>query len=86
MFYLIASTSLVEALAADEVLSHNSLRFTTKPDLRETVMALADWHRGRKSHKKLDKAYYDLFTEPIPDERTCADAEVPHWFCSTHAL
>lgn len=62
-----------------ETLEWNSLRFTTKPDIRETIHALVDWQAGLP-HTKDDPAYYDFLKEKIPNDRRCEDAKVPLWY------
>jgi hypothetical protein len=44
VFFMITQKRLLDAIGANsETLEHNSLRLTTKPDLRETIHWLAKW-------------------------------------------
>ncbi|CAG9317256.1 unnamed protein product [Blepharisma stoltei] len=65
------------------VLQHNSLRLTTKPDLRKTMLYLAHWQSDVKFEYEKNN-FYNLLLEKVPDSRTCQDAEIPLWFCSSY--
>lgn len=48
------------------VLSHNTVRLTTKGDIRKTNLFLADWQLNREE-RRTPKHYYNLLKEPVPD-------------------
>lgn len=88
--YLIASNNLLNRIPGSyDTLWHNSQRLTTKPDLRATVLQLMMQPYGQSypfhSDPYLDP-YYDLFTEKIPNNRTCNDAAIQPWYCSCLVL
>jgi len=88
--YMIASNSLLDRIPGSyDTLWHNSQRLTTKPDLRATVLQLMmrPYEQSYPIHSDpyLDP-YYDLFTEKIPNNRTCNDAAIKPWFCSCLVL
>mmetsp|Transcript_1069 Transcript_1069/g.1689 ORF Transcript_1069/g.1689 Transcript_1069/m.1689 type:complete len:674 (-) Transcript_1069:19-2040(-) len=64
-------------------LQTNTLRLTTKPDLRETMLDLARIHHSLPLNKT-DSRFYSLVSEAVPKNRTCQDADIPMWFCSTY--
>jgi hypothetical protein len=88
--FLIASNTLLNRIPGSyDTLWHNSQRLTTKPDLRATVLQLMmqPYNLSYPFHEDpyLDP-YYDLFTEKVPNNRTCNDAAIQPWFCSCLVL
>jgi len=61
----------------------NSDRLTTPFDLHETLMDVVDMERSRHVTEGRPRAY-SLF-QNIPDDRTCADADIEaHWSVSSY--
>ena len=61
----------------------NTKRLTTKPDLRQTMLYLAHYQHSLPFQKTREH-YYSLISEEVPEERTCIEAEIPLWYCSTY--
>lgn len=78
--FIIAKKSFLYEINAVENLIHNSWRLNSKPDLRESMIFLAQWQNGIVIQKDSDKAL-SLFNEKISDNRTCFDAGIPPWYC-----
>ncbi|OQR69380.1 hypothetical protein BIW11_12296 [Tropilaelaps mercedesae] len=58
----------------------NSRRLVTVYDLHATLLELADmWSEGRATRTANG---FSLFSNIVPDDRTCADAEIDFQFCS----
>ena len=84
-FFMIAPKRLLNSIQGSySALDHNSHRLTTKGDLRRSVFFLAKWQTGLDT--PTPPQYYNLFTEKVPDTRTCRDAHIPEWFCSTNVM
>jgi hypothetical protein len=68
-----------------DALWHNSLHLVSKPDIRATLLFLADWQNGvefeRSVEPYLDSAVI-FFTEKVRPARTCADIGILPWYCS----
>lgn len=70
--FVIARKGFLETF--DENLSHNTFRLNSKPDLRETMIYLANYQNGIEY---TPTSFYSLFSQKIPDSRTCKDADIP---------
>ena len=84
--FVVASDRLLERLPASyDVLWHNSERLVSKRDLRATLLGLARAAYGQE-YPVHEEAYlsrdYNLFSEKIPDYRTCRKLQIPPWYCS----
>lgn len=78
-FFMIASDQLLREIPNSlNTLEINRFRLNTKPDLRKTMISLAG------GYMSTDKKYFNLFTEEIPKDRTCEQAGIPIWYCSTY--
>jgi hypothetical protein len=85
-FFLISpKTYLARIHKGSEVLKHNSVRLTTKPDLRRTILSMANRLYGHPNPEPPGH-FIDLFTEKVKNNRTCAGAEIPLWYCATYPL
>jgi hypothetical protein len=67
-----------------DALAHNTGRLTSKPDIRRSLMFLAN-NRYDRPLKASPKAI-DLYTEKAANGRTCEDIGIPPWYCSTYVL
>jgi len=82
--FFIARTKFLKSVKYSfDNLQTNTLRLTTKPDLRETMLDLARIHHSLPLNKT-DSRFYSLVSEAVPKNRTCRDADIPMWFCSTY--
>eukprot|EP00361_Fabrea_salina_P007545 CAMPEP_0202439574 /NCGR_PEP_ID=MMETSP1345-20130828/36234_1 /ASSEMBLY_ACC=CAM_ASM_000843 /TAXON_ID=342563 /ORGANISM="Fabrea Fabrea salina" /LENGTH=321 /DNA_ID=CAMNT_0049054109 /DNA_START=750 /DNA_END=1715 /DNA_ORIENTATION=- len=81
-FFLLTPKSILNSI--DSPLAHNSQKLTTKGDLRRSIFFLVKWQTGLDIPSA--SQYYDLFSERIPDNRTCKDAHIPEWFCCTNVM
>lgn len=71
-----------------EILKHNTARLAAKLDLHTTLVDLSEI--GSQNNTYLENVCntskrfrsYSLFREPIPDTRTCMDANIPSFWCS----
>ncbi|CAG9312321.1 unnamed protein product [Blepharisma stoltei] len=85
VFFLAAKRELLDRIPNSyDTLEHNTYRLTTKPDLRRTVIYLAGELYGKTLNP--DSRYFNLFNEKVPNNRTCNDAGIPPWLCSTYYL
>jgi hypothetical protein len=83
---MIIPKDLVEKLGSDvETIYRNTLRLTSKPDIRKTTLFLADWIHGRENPGTEIEVpgAYNFLTEAIPESRTCEEARIPSWYCAT---
>ena len=78
-FFLLTPKSILNS-----ALAHNSHKLTTKGDLRRSIFFLVKWQTGLDTPSA--SQYYDLFSERIPDNRTCKDAHILGWFCCTNVM
>lgn len=83
MFFIARHSLLSSIPGSYSYLTHNSFRLTTKPDLRQTMLYLAHWQFDLP-FEKTKSNFYNLIGEYVPNERSCADAEIPVWYCSTY--
>ncbi|OMJ74307.1 hypothetical protein SteCoe_26794 [Stentor coeruleus] len=83
--FTIISDNLIRSQHFDKkTMEANSFRLTTKPDLRKTMIELASNYTGNYvSSEHLQRSYYNFLKTPIPDNRTCEDANIPIWFCAS---
>lgn len=58
-------------------MQHNTERLTTKPDLRRTLEWLSKVKNGGTLKESTNGAI-SLFTEKVPDGRTCKDIKIPN--------
>mmetsp|Transcript_20175 Transcript_20175/g.37607 ORF Transcript_20175/g.37607 Transcript_20175/m.37607 type:complete len:828 (-) Transcript_20175:1181-3664(-) len=97
-FFMIMTQSLVNRLPnAHDVLMHNSERLVSKLDMHLTVKTLAyaayttklsrhsQSYRWKYNDKKVSSSV-SLFTEKIPNTRTCSSIHVPAYWCSCHKM
>ena len=85
-FFLISPKAyLAQVHKGTETLKHNSVRLTTKPDLRRTILGMASRLYGL-ANPDPPGAFIDLFTEKARNSRTCASAEIPLWYCAAYPL
>jgi hypothetical protein len=83
--FIIASKTFLKKINARENLLHNSFRLSTKTDLRQSMIFLADYQDGR-SFQKEDKRTVNLFGEKVMDNRTCEEAGIVPWLCAGHVM
>lgn len=84
-FFVIAPRSFLSTIEYSySNLYMNTQRLTTKPDLRKTMISLASLQSNTSFSSP--SRFYDLFNEEVPIDRTCEDAEIAPWFCSTYLL
>jgi hypothetical protein len=86
-FFLLATKSLTEKIPnAEEILFNNTLRLTTKADLRPTINFLASFpYKDAKDYSKLTKRegkFVNLFQESANLNRTCDDLKLSPFICS----
>jgi hypothetical protein len=67
-----------------DILTHNTKRLTTKPDLRQTMLDIArEWvgksaFKESKKEQKLTKV--NLLKQKVADSRTCEESGIPVWY------
>lgn len=61
-------------------LMHNTHRFTTKYDVRETMLSLAYFLKNTPREK--ESIGIDLINQQVPDNRTCQDMQILPEYCS----
>jgi hypothetical protein len=76
LFLIAPHEALAEFQGAGGTLSHNSMRLTSKLDLRRTMLELAGFPYTPV------KKEVNLLSQRIPDKRTCYDVLVSDWLCS----
>lgn len=82
VFFLIASTSLLDRIPGSyDKLNANTLRLTTKKDLRPTINFLADLPYMIPSTASQSK-FINLFTQTASLNRTCEEIEISPFDCS----
>lgn len=83
-FFFIARKDFLKNYSPETaaVLQHNTQRLNSKPDIRETILALADWQAGLQ-HTKHPR-FFNLLSDLIPDSRDCDTADIPIWYCSQY--
>jgi hypothetical protein len=69
-----------------DTLTHNTFRLTSKPDLRRSLLYLADLQYGLSRPNDSKHPAINLFTEKASNTRTCEGIDIPSWYCSTYAL
>ena len=84
-FFLIARKAFLNdySPAAISTLTHNTYRLNTKPDIRETTLALANWQSNSPSPPSKSR-FFNLLSDRIPDNRDCDMADIPIWYCSQY--
>jgi hypothetical protein len=83
-FFMIASHELLSKIEYSyDTLWQNTMRLNTKPDLRETMLHLGAI-ASDATYEKNQPDYYSLLNEVIPLNRTCEEAQIPLWYCSTY--
>jgi hypothetical protein len=83
-FFMIASHELLSKIEYSyDTLWQNTMRLNTKPDLRETMLHLGAI-ASNGIYEKNQPGFYSLLTEVIPLNRTCEEAQIPLWYCSTY--
>lgn len=80
--FIIAKHEFLQSFEGEKPLIHNSFRLTTKTDLRQTMLFLSDY-QNNLAYKNENNKSFNLFKNFIPDSRSCKDAEIPYWFCSS---
>lgn len=81
--FITARTEFLDKIHANIPLLHNSYRLTSKPDLRKSMFYLSDYQTFKWTSTD-DKSSVNLFSELIPNNRSCKDAKIPLWYCSTY--
>jgi hypothetical protein len=82
-FFLMTQNSIVDSLEGSlDTLFHNSLRLTSKLDLRKTLTFLTGVPYGLKVESHEVFPAFNLYTHKIPSSRSCQDAGIPLWHCS----
>jgi hypothetical protein len=76
LFLIAPHESLAEFQGAGGTLSHNTMRLTSKLDLRKTMLELAGFPYTPV------KKEVNLLSERIPDKRTCHDVSILDLLCS----
>ena len=81
-FFLIASKSLIDRIqySYDNLLA-NSLRLTTKKDLRPSINYLADMPYFTPEKKEIGR-FVNIFTDRAPLNRTCEELGISPFDCS----
>mmetsp|Transcript_5274 Transcript_5274/g.9677 ORF Transcript_5274/g.9677 Transcript_5274/m.9677 type:complete len:673 (-) Transcript_5274:10-2028(-) len=83
-FFMIASHEFLKKFEYSyDTLTQNTMRLNTKPDLRETMLDIGAYAGGFE-YEKNQENFYSLISEVIPMSRTCDNAEIPVWYCSTY--
>ncbi|CAG9334146.1 unnamed protein product [Blepharisma stoltei] len=81
--FIVARNEFLKSMDAQDNLLHNTLRLNSKPDLKESMLFLAHFQNNLEFKSKYPQ-FYSLFSQKIPDGRTCRDAEIPIWYCSSY--
>lgn len=76
LFFLTPTSLLKKYPKASWALTHNSIRLTSKLDLRKTMLQIAEVPYSQA------KKEVNLLTQRINDSRTCEDIAVSDWLCS----
>lgn len=83
-FFMIASHEFLGKIEYSyDTLWQNTMRLNTKPDLRETMLEIGALATGYK-YEKNQPEFYSLISEVVPLGRTCNEAQIPLWYCSTY--
>lgn len=82
VFFLLISNELLDRIPmSNRVLQNNTLRLTTKKDLRPSVNFLADLPYGPGS-KNVNPVYVNIFQDSAPLNRTCEYLKISPFQCS----
>lgn len=85
-FFLLAQRRVLDSIEYSyDVLTHNTLRLTTKPDIRRTLLYLSKLPYNLPISPRKDY-FVNLFTEKVENQRQCEDVEIPPWYCSDYVL
>lgn len=86
-FFLLSKRSFLDKMEFSyDTLLHNTLRLTSKPDLRRTMFHLANYSLGLPLNKRKSARAVSLFGEKVENKRRCEDVGIPPWYCSTYVL
>jgi hypothetical protein len=84
--FILGHRSFLSQVSNISTLQTNSWRLNSKPDLRQTMIYLAEWQSGLNQsspdHNPSNIKVLNLFQDLIPSTRTCDNAGIPPWFCS----
>lgn len=87
VFFLLAKREHLDRIEYSyDTLTHNTLRLTSKPDLRRSLLYLADLQYDMTRPNDSVHPAINLFTEKASNSRTCEEIDIPSWYCSTYAL
>lgn len=82
-FFLISSRTVVDSLEGSlDTLHHNSFRLTSKLDIRKTLTFLSGFPSGLALDSDELFPAFNLYTQKIPNSRSCQEAGIPLWHCS----
>ena len=83
-YFFIATRSLLKLVPNAYSIQHiNTLRVHSKKDVRRTLMALMRYPDFTPFPQEDPSGlYYSVFSEAIPGNRTCSEANIPAWYCS----
>lgn len=85
-FFLLAQRPFLDSIENSyDVLTHNTLRLTTKPDIRRTLLYLSKLPYNMPIGPRKDY-FVNIFTEKVENQRQCEDVEIPPWYCSDYVL
>lgn len=91
VLFVVASNGLLDSIPrAYDSLWHNSYRLISKRDLRATLLALSHLPYPSSPYNRTEEKYLSkavvLFSEKVPDSRTCEDLGILGWCsCPDHA-
>jgi hypothetical protein len=87
VFFVIAPNAVINNIECSlDTLKHNTFRLNSKLDLRKTLIYMSGYPYGLNISSTEQHEASNLFTEKIPDSRTCADIGVSPWHCSCMEL
>jgi hypothetical protein len=82
-FFLLTQKSVVQSIEGSlDNTFHNSLRLTSKLDLRKTLTFLSGLPYGLALDSEELFPAFNLYTQKIPNSRSCQEAGIPLWHCS----
>lgn len=86
-FFLLSKRSFLDKMEYSyDTLHHNTFRLTSKPDLRRTMLHLANYTLGLPLSNRTNPRAVSLFSEKVPNSRRCEDIGIPPWYCAAYVL
>ena len=83
-YFFIGTRAMMDLVPQGYQIQHlNTLRIHSKKDVRRTLIALMRYPDFSPfPQEDPSGTFYSIFSESIPLNRTCSDANIPVWYCS----